>query len=161
MSDTTDLSQAVSPLAPHLICDGAAAAIDFYVAAFGATELLRMPGEDGKLMHGAILVNGATVMLVDANPAWGLLSPKALGGSPVTLHLTVPDVDAFIAHAVEAGAELTGPPADMFWGDRYGTIRDPFGHNWSIATPLPGAPRTAEELREAAKGAQCGEAVGA
>ena len=161
MNGATDLSQAVSPLAPHLICDGAAAAIDFYVAAFGATEILRMPAEDGKLMHAAVTINGATVMLVDENREWGSCSPKTLGGSPVTLHLTVPDVDAFIARAVEAGAELTMPPADMFWGDRYGTIRDPFGHNWSIATPLPGAPKTAEELREAAKGAECGPSAAA
>jgi uncharacterized glyoxalase superfamily protein PhnB len=73
-------------------------------------------------------------MLVDENKGYGMLSPKALNGTPVTLHLFVPDVDAFVARAVEAGAQLTMPVADMFWGDRYGIIKDPFGHSWSVAT---------------------------
>jgi PhnB protein len=123
-------------LSPHLVIDGASAAIDFYKKAFGAEEVARMPGPDGRLMHGSIRVCGASVMLVDENPAWGLLSPKALGGSPVTIHLYVPDVDGFVARAVEAGATVTMPVADQFWGDRYGVIKDPFGHSWSVATPV-------------------------
>lgn len=123
-------------LSPHLVIDGASEAIDFYTKAFGAEEVARMPGPDGRLMHGSVRICGTSVMLVDENPAWGLLSPNALGGSPVTIHLYVPDVDAFVARAVAAGATVTMPVADQFWGDRYGVIKDPFGHSWSIATPV-------------------------
>jgi PhnB protein len=126
----------MSVLSPHLVIDGASAAIDFYKEAFGAEEMARMPGPDGRLMHGSVRICGASVMLVDENPAWGLLSPKALGGSPVTIHLYVPDVDAFVARAVAAGATVTMPVDDQFWGDRYGVIKDPFGHSWSIATQV-------------------------
>ena len=139
-------------LAPHLVCDGAAKAIDFYKEAFGATEIMRLPGPDGRLMHGSVAINGAVVLLVDEMPEYNVLGPTKLGGSPVTIHLVVPDVDASVAKAVEAGAVVTMPVADQFWGDRYGVIKDPFGHNWSIATPKPNAPRTEAELQEAAKG---------
>ena len=115
-------------LSPHLVCDGAADAIDFYVAAFGAQELMRLPGENGRLMHAAISVNGSSVMLVDEDRSYGLLSPKTLGGSPVTIHLIVPDADAAFDRAVAAGATARMPVAEMFWGDRYGVLEDPFGH---------------------------------
>jgi uncharacterized glyoxalase superfamily protein PhnB len=121
-------------LSPHLICAGAAKAIDFYKKAFGATENMRLPGKDGRLMHASVQVNGACVMLVDEMPEWGALSPKSLKGTPVTVHLNVDDVDAFVKRAVKAGAAVVMPVADMFWGDRYGVIEDPFGHRWSIAT---------------------------
>jgi uncharacterized glyoxalase superfamily protein PhnB len=121
-------------LSPHLICAGAAKAIDFYKKAFGATENMRLPGKDGRLMHASVQVNGACVMLVDEMPEWGALSPKSLKGTPVTVHLNVDDVDAFVKRAVKAGATVVMPVADMFWGDRYGVIEDPFGHRWSIAT---------------------------
>ena len=137
----------MSAVSPHLVCDGAADAIDFYKKAFGAEEMVRLPGPDGKLMHGCIRVGGGTVMLVDANKDWGMLSPKSLNGSPVTIHVYVPDVDAFVAKAVEAGAVVTIPVQDMFWGDRYGVLKDPFGHNWSIATHQRDV--TAEEIRAA------------
>jgi uncharacterized glyoxalase superfamily protein PhnB len=119
---------------PHLICAGAAKAIEFYKKAFGAVEEARLPGPDGRLMHAVIRIHGDAVMLVDEMPEWGALSPKSLKGSPVTLHLYVDDVDAFVKRAVDAGAKLTMPVADMFWGDRYGKIEDPFGHHWSVAT---------------------------
>ena len=120
---------------PHLVCAGAADAIEFYKKAFGATEEARLPGPDGKkLMHAMIRINGAAVMLVDEMPEWGALGPKALKGSPVTIHLYVEDADAFVTRAVQAGAEVVMPVADMFWGDRYGKIEDPFGHQWSVAT---------------------------
>ncbi|HZM45989.1 MAG TPA: VOC family protein [Burkholderiales bacterium] len=119
---------------PHLVCAGAAEAIEFYKKAFGATEEVRLPGPDGKLMHGMIRINGSAVMLVDEMPEWGALGPKALKGSPVTIHLYVENVDAFVERAVKAGAKVTMPVADMFWGDRYGKIEDPFGHHWSVAT---------------------------
>jgi PhnB protein len=146
-------------LSPHLVCAGAAAAIDFYKAAFGATELIRLPGRDGKLMHACLSVNGSSVMLVDENRDGGMLSPKALNGTPVTIHLFVKDADAVVQQAVAAGATVKMPVQDMFWGDRYGMIEDPFGHHWSIATPL-GKPMTAEQLAEAARGAMCSEQGG-
>jgi uncharacterized glyoxalase superfamily protein PhnB len=121
---------------PHLVCDGAAAAIDFYKAAFGATEGGRMPGPDGRLMHAQITIGDSAVMLVDENPKFGMLGPKSLKGTPVTIHLYVPDVDAFVARAVAAGAKVVMPLADMFWGDRYGLLEDPFGHRWSVATHI-------------------------
>jgi PhnB protein len=119
---------------PHLVCEGAANAIAFYKKAFGAKEVSRLPGPDGKLMHAQITINGAPLMLVDDFPDWGSHGPKALKGSPVTIHLYVDDVDAVIARAVKAGAKITMPVADQFWGDRYGRLEDPFGHQWSIAT---------------------------
>jgi PhnB protein len=121
-------------LTPHLICGGAAEAIEFYVKAFHAVELTRMPGPQGKLMHAVIRIGDSALMLVDENPQWGLLGPKALKGSPVAIHLFVEDVDAAVAQAVAAGAKITMPIAEMFWGDRYGQLVDPFGHRWSVAT---------------------------
>jgi PhnB protein len=121
-------------LTPHLVCAGAGAAIDFYKAAFGAVELSRLPGPGGKLMHGSVRIGDSVLMLTDEMPEWGSLGPKALKGSPVTIHLYVKDVDAAVAQAVAAGAKVTMPVADMFWGDRYGQLEDPFGHKWSVAT---------------------------
>lgn len=149
MSDH-DVQQPDLPgVVPHLVCDGAARAIDFYKEAFGAEEELRLAGPDGKLVHAAVIINGHMVMLMDEFPEMGASSPQRLGGSPVTLHLTVPDVDAAFERAVSAGATVVMPVADQFWGDRYGCVQDPFGHLWSLATPLPNAPQTAEELAEA------------
>ena len=121
-------------LTPHLVCADAAAAIEFYKTAFGAVELTRLPGPSGKLMHGAVRIGDSVLMLVDEMPEWGALGPKSLKGSPVTIHLYVTDVDAAVAQAVAAGAKVTMPVADMFWGDRYGVLEDPFGHHWSVAT---------------------------
>jgi uncharacterized glyoxalase superfamily protein PhnB len=136
-------------LCPHIVCDGAADAIDFYKAAFAAEEMMRMPGQDGRLMHAAITINGAVVLMVDENKQFGMLGPKALGGTPVTLHLTVANADEAIARAQSAGATVTMPAADMFWGDRYGQVKDPWGHNWSIAHPLSNRPMSEDELRAA------------
>ncbi len=141
--------QATPNLAPHIVCAGANDAIEFYKKAFGAREMVRLPGRDGKLMHGAITINGATVMLADESPQYGSLSPKSLNGTPVTLHLNVSDVDAFMATAQAAGANIIMPPADMFWGDRYGVLVDPFGHRWSVATHQRDL--SAEELKAAAR----------
>ena len=134
-------TQSVNPIpegmhtvTPHLVCAGAGAAIDFYKKAFGAAETARIPGPGGKLIHASIRIGDSTVMLVDEMPEWGSLGPKALKGTPVVIHLYVDDVDAFTARAVAAGAKVTMPVADMFWGDRYGQIEDPFGHRWSVAT---------------------------
>ncbi|MGE2714101.1 VOC family protein [Mycolicibacterium litorale] len=130
----------VQPMvAPHLTVDGAAAAIDFYVKAFGATEMGRMPGPDGKLMHAAVQINGALVMLNDDFPEYNdgkPSTPTALGGSPVTIHLQVTDVDRKFQQAIDAGATVVMPVDEQFWGDRYGVLRDPFGHLWSMGQPV-------------------------
>jgi uncharacterized glyoxalase superfamily protein PhnB len=128
------IPEGMHALTPHLTCANAAAAIDFYKAAFGAVELSRLPGPQGKLMHAMVRIGDSPLMLVDENPEWGLLGPKALKGSPVVIHLYVEDADAVVARAVAAGAKVTMPLADMFWGDRYGQLEDPFGHRWSVAT---------------------------
>jgi uncharacterized glyoxalase superfamily protein PhnB len=121
-------------ITPHLVCNGAAAAIEFYKKAFNAVETARIPGPEGKLIHAAVRIGDSTVMLVDAFPGWGSQDPIALKGTPVTLHMYVPDVDATFKQAIAAGATAKMEVADMFWGDRYGQVVDPFGHSWSIAT---------------------------
>ena len=135
-----------SGVMPHLICRDAAAAIDFYVTAFGATEMMRMPDKRGLLMHASIMVNGSVVMLMDEYLDYGARSPKSLGGTPVVMHMTVPEVDMAFAKAIDAGATVVMPVADMFWGDRYGQLEDPFGHRWSLATTVKQL--SAEEIME-------------
>jgi PhnB protein len=125
-------------LTPHLSIGGgrAAEAIDFYTRAFGAEEAMRMPADDGKrLMHAHLRINGASLMLADDFPEYrgGTAQPAPAG---VTLHLGVDDADRWYERAVVAGATATMPVADQFWGDRYGQVRDPFGHMWSIASPI-------------------------
>jgi PhnB protein len=145
----------ISSLSPHLFVSNAAAAIKFYKKAFNAEEVSRHAAPDGKrIMHAALLVNGATLMLCDDFPEYrgGKGStPEALGGSPVVLHLQVTEADPVFNQAVAAGAKVAMPLADQFWGDRYGQITDPFGHTWSIGAKLRNV--TEEELREAAKAA--------
>jgi uncharacterized glyoxalase superfamily protein PhnB len=141
------IPQGMHSLSPHLICAGAAKAIEFYKAAFNAIEQMRMPGPNGKLMHAALRIGDSTLMLVDEMPEHGAMGPKALKGSPVTIHLYVPDADATFARAVAAGATVRMPLADMFWGDRYGQIEDPFGHRWSIVTHQRDV--TPEEMQKA------------
>ena len=126
-------------VSPHLVVDGAAAAIDFYVKAFDAVEYGRVPGPDGRLIHAALNVNGSMVLLNDDFPEHSggkSMTPRALGGTPVTIHLTVTDVDAKYQKAVDAGATVIAPLEDQFWGDRYGIVRDPFGHQWSLGQPV-------------------------
>lgn len=130
------IPKGMTAVTPHLICAGAAQAIEFYKKAFGAIEEARLPAPDGRIMHALIRIGGAPVMLVDEMPEWGALGPRALKGSSVTIHLYVDDVDAVVAAAVKAGARVTMPVADQFWGDRYGKVEDPFGHHWSVATPV-------------------------
>jgi len=151
-------SQKVKPIpedmhtvTPHLVCAGASDAIAFYVKAFGAVEAARITRPGGKLMHAMVRIGDSAVMLVDENPEWKALGPKAIGGTPVTLHLYVEDADAVFARAVAAGAEAKMPVSEMFWGDRYGVLTDPFGHSWSVATHVRDA--TPEEMQAAmAKG---------
>jgi PhnB protein len=154
MSETTRTAApaGLHSLSPHLVCAGAADAIEFYKKAFGAVEMVRLPGKDGKLMHACLSINGSSVMLVDESPQYGMLGPKALKGTPVTIHLVVADVDKAVERAVSTGAKLVMPVADMFWGDRYGQIEDPFGHRWSLATPQ--RVLSEQELRAAAEAFQ-------
>jgi len=132
---------------PHLICAGTAEAIEFYKEAFGAVELSRLPNSDGKVMHAAIRIGDSVLMLNDEMPEWGAFGPKSLKGSSVTIHLYVEDADAVFAQAVDAGAKVTMPLDDMFWGDRYGKVEDPFGHQWSIGTHVRDV--TPEEMQKA------------
>ena len=139
-------------VSPHLVVSDGAAAIDFYVKAFSAVELGRVPGPDGKLMHAALQINGSTVLLNDDFPEYNdgkSSTPTALGGTPVTIHLTVADVDARFQQALDAGATVVAPLEDQFWGDRYGVVRDPFGHHWSLGQPVREV--SMEEIAEAMK----------
>jgi len=139
---------------PYLIVDGGARAIEFYKQAFGATEVFRMDGPDGKIAHAEIKIGDSHVMLGDESPEMGSRGPGAFGGSPVTLMLYVEDVDATVNRAVEAGAQLTRPVANQFYGDRTGGVKDPFGHAWYIATHVEDVPY--EELQKRAAAAHGG-----
>lgn len=132
MTKVNPIPQGFHTITPHLIIDGAAKAIDFYKKAFGAEEICRMPGPGGGLMHAEIQIGTSKLMLADEAPQWGCLGPK--GHSPVCLHVYVPDCDAAMKRAADAGATVVMPASDVFWGDRYGKLKDPFGHEWSIAT---------------------------
>ena len=139
---------------PYIIVDGAARAIEFYKQAFGATEVFRMDGTDGRVGHAEIKVGDSHIMLADEHPEMGARSPQSLGGSPVSLMLYVEDVDATVGRAVEAGAKLKRPVADQFYGDRTGGIEDPFGHAWYVATHIEDVPH--EELQKRAAAHQGG-----
>ena len=119
---------------PYLSIRGAAAALEFYKQAFGAKEIMRMPGPEGKLGHAEIRIGDSRVMLADEFPAIQFLGPQSRGGTTVSIHLYVRDVDATVARATAAGAKLTRPVQDQFYGDRTGTLEDPFGHMWHVAT---------------------------
>jgi PhnB protein len=131
---------------PYLCIREAEKALDFYARAFGAKEKVRMPGPDGKVMHAEILIGDSMVMLGEENPQQNAKSPLAFGGTPVSIMLYVPDVDAVFKKATTAGAKADAPPADMFWGDRYGKLTDPFGHSWGIATHVEDV--TPEEMKK-------------
>lgn len=121
-------------LTPHIIVNDGNKAIDFYKKAFGAKEISRMAEPSGKLAHAELQIGDSRFMLADEYPDMGARSAKAIGGSPVTLSLYVEDVDKVFNQAVAAGAKATMPVSDMFWGDRYGKLEDPFGHSWAVAT---------------------------
>lgn len=118
---------------PHLICKDAIKAIDFYKQAFGAEEQMKLVAPNGGLVHAGLKIGDSMIMLAEEMPEYGSLGPASLKGSPVVIHLMVKDADAAIAQAQKAGATVVMPAADMFWGDRYGQVVDPFGHRWSIA----------------------------
>lgn len=146
-STSKPIPEGMRSLTPHLVCADAIQAIEFYKQAFGATEVTKMLAPNGQLVHAGLRIGDSMLMLAEECPQWGSLGPKSLNGSPVVIHLMVPDVDATVAQAVVAGATVTMPVADMFWGDRYGQLLDPFGHRWSVATHL--RDMTPEEMHEA------------
>ncbi len=131
---------------PYLVVTGAADAIEFYKKVFGATEVMRFPTPGGKIGHAEIRIGDSTVMLADDNPEMGYKAPKAFGGSPISLLVYVPDVDKTVERAVTAGAKLTRPVADQFYGDRTGGVEDPFGHVWYVATHVEDV--SPEEMRK-------------
>jgi PhnB protein len=144
-ASTPATTTVTTELKPYLIVDGAAAAIDFYATAFGAVETYRIVQTDGRVGHAELDIGSSGIMLADEFPEMGFLGPAARGGSSVSLHLVVPDVDATVAAAVEAGATLERPVADEFYGSRAGTIVDPFGHRWMVQTPIEDV--TPEEMQ--------------
>lgn len=145
-------------ITPHLVCENAAEALAFYQRAFGAQEVGRMDGPGGKIMHAELRIGDSMLMLADAFPEYGSRGPRALQGTPVTLHMYVEDADAVWQRAVDAGATVEMPLEDAFWGDRYGQVIDPFGHRWSIATRQ--REMTQQQIEEAMRSAMPGMAPG-
>jgi PhnB protein len=150
------IPEGMHTITPHLVVKGASQAIEFYKKAFGAVELVRMssPGGDS-IMHAQLRIGDSPFFLVDEHPGMGSRGPEIGSGSPVTIHLYVEDVDSVFNAAVEAGAKPIMPPADMFWGDRWGKLVDPFGHEWSVATHKEDL--TPEEVGQRAQTAFCNE----
>jgi PhnB protein len=134
---------------PYLAVDDAAKAIDFYKQAFGATERVRMPAPGNKIGHAEIQIGNAIVMISDPFPQASVKPPKTLGGTTVGIFMYVEDVDSVVQDAVDAGATVTSPVEDMFWGDRFGQVQDPFGHQWQIATHVKDVPPA--EMEQLAK----------
>lgn len=134
---------------PYLIVDGAAQALEFYQRAFGATELMRMPTPNGKIGHAEMRIGDSPIMLADEMPEMGYRSPRSLGGAGVSLMVYVEDVDRIFKQALDAGAKELHPVRDQFYGDRSGTLQDPFGHVWTIGTHVEDV--TPEELERRAK----------
>lgn len=154
MSKVKPIPEGMNTVIPHLVCKGAAKAIDFYKRAFGAEEQMKLTTPDGeRLLHACLRIGNSAVMLADEFPDWGSVGPETLNGTPVVIHLYVEDADAVFKRAVETGATVRMPLEDMFWGDRYGQLRDPFGHVWSIGTHIRDV--SLEEMEQAAK-AMCG-----
>jgi PhnB protein len=128
------IPQGYHTVTPYLTVNDAARAIDFYKRAFGAQELMRMDGPGGKIGHAEIKIGDSRIMLADEMPGSGTRAPQSLGGTTTGVFLYVENADAVFNQAVSAGAQVDAPLADMFWGDRYGRLKDPFGHSWAVAT---------------------------
>jgi PhnB protein len=144
MAKVKPIPEGHNSVSPYLIVDGAERALDFYKKAFGATELFRHGGPDGKIGHAEVRIGDTVVMLADVHPEFDANGPRHFGGSPVSLHLYVEDVDAVAGRAIAAGAKVKRPVADQFYGDRLGTLEDPFGHTWHVSTHIEDV--SAEEL---------------
>lgn len=156
MGDVSPIPEDYPRICPYLHVAGASAAIDFYIAVFGASERMRMEQPDGKIGHAELSVGNSMIMLADEFPEMGVKGPGAYGGSPVVLSIYVEDVDATVAKATKSGAKLIRPVADQFYGDRTAQIEDPFGHVWSIQTHIEDV--AAEEMERRARQAPASEA---
>jgi uncharacterized glyoxalase superfamily protein PhnB len=135
-SSVKRIPEGMHTVTPHLVCANAAEAIAFYEKAFGAEELFRMPSPNGKIAHAQIKIGDSVLMMTDENAECGSLGPKTLKGTPVSLYLYFEDADKAFERAVSAGATVKMPLEDMFWGDRWGAVEDPFGHFWHIASHM-------------------------
>lgn len=150
---TRPIPKGYHAVTPYLSVQGAADAIGFYKKAFGAKEVMRMPGPGGTIGHAEIQVADSRIMLADEFPEMNFRSPRSVGGTPVNLHLYVPDVGKVVKKALAAGAKSLRPVADQFYGDRGGTVEDPFGHVWHIATHIEDVPMKELKKRAAAMAA--------
>ena len=145
-------------ITPYLVVNGAAGAIDFYTRAFGATEIMRMPAPDGRIGHAELQLGDCRVMLADEHPEMDCRGPQSFGGSPVSLYMYVEDVDAVVKQAAAAGAQVVRPVQDQFYGDRGGTVTDPYGHVWHVSTHKEDL--SMDELRARAEKAMAGAPKG-
>jgi len=148
MAKTSYIPKDYNSVTPYLVVNGAARAIDYYKRVFGATEVMRMPGPDGKIGHAEMQIGNSRVMLADENPSMGAghTSAATVGGSPVSLYVYLPDVDKVVQRATAEGAKVLKPVEDQFYGDRTGFIQDPFGHLWGVATHIEDvSPKDMEE----------------
>jgi PhnB protein len=154
MTKVSPIPQGYNSITPYLVIKGAAQAIEYYTNVFGATEVFRMDGPDGKVGHAELKIGDSRIMLADENPSMGQghSSASTIGTSPVSLYLYIPDVDSVVERAVAAGAKILKPVQDQFYGDRSGFIQDPFGHLWGVATHVEDV--TPQELEERAKKAK-------
>lgn len=151
MANVKPIPEGYHSVTPYLIIKGAADAIEFYKKAFGATELFRMAHE-GKVGHAEIKIGNSPIMLADEHPAMGYVSPKTLGGTPVSILIYVEDVDTTFNQAIKSGGVQQKPLQDQFYGDRSGTLTDPFGHVWTVATHKEDVAPEEMEKRMAASG---------
>jgi PhnB protein len=151
MSNVKPIPDGYHNVTPYLYVRAAALAIEFYKKVFGATETVRLPGPDGRIMHAELIIGDSVVMLADENPPMGIMSPQTVGGHSTGLHLYVGgDVDAVVQRAVENGAKLLRPTKNQFYGDRSGTVLDPFGHLWTVSTHVEDVPPEEMKKRMAA-----------
>jgi PhnB protein len=149
MANVQPIPDGYSQVTPYLCVDGAGEAIDFYSRVFGATERMRMPSPGGKIGHAELQLGDSVIMLADEHPEMAFRSPKSIGGTPVTIHVYVEDVDSVFQRALEAGATEARPLGNQFYGDRLGELVDPFGHRWSVATHIEDVPPDEMEKRAA------------
>ena len=149
MSKIHYIPKGYNSVTPYLVVKGAAKAIEYYKSVFGATEVMRMAGPDGRVGHAELQIGNSRIMLADENPSMGNRSAESIGGSPVSLYVYLPDCDKVVAKAAAEGAKILKPVQDQFYGDRSGFILDPFGHLWGVATHKEDV--SAKEMEERAK----------